>query len=275
MSATTNLQSNRLVQAFADLRASGRKTVLPFVTAGYPSLETTGAILRKLDTLGVRVCELGFPFTDPVADGPVIQASYTAALESGVKVGAIFDTVARFRKAGGKLAVVGMVSYSIVYRYGPDRFVRDAAASGFDGLIVPDLPLDESADMEALAAGGGLALVQLIAPTTPPERQVEIARRSRGFVYYISVSGITGERTQLPPATVEAVGELRTHTDTPVCVGFGVSGPEIVANVCRTADGAIVGSAIVHRITDHKSDPPERIAEVVGEFVADLLAPLK
>ncbi len=269
------LQENRVIRTFNELRAAGKKTVMPFITAGFPDMATTGAILRQFDTIGVRVCELGFPFTDPVADGPVIQASYTAALESGVTCEGVFDAVRQFRADGGKLALMGMLTYSIVYRHGPKAFAALAAEAGFDGLIIPDLPIDESAEMEQIAADAGLALVLLIAPTTPPARQEQIARRSRGFIYYISVAGITGERTALPAATIDAVARLREHTDTPVCVGFGVSSAKIVSEVCQTADGAIVGSAIVHRMTDSRDRGADEIAATVGQFVSELLEPVQ
>lgn len=268
------LEDNRLVQKFASLRSAGKKALLPFITAGYPSLAATEALLKKFDALGVPVCELGIPFTDPVADGPVIQASYTEALAAGVSSPKIFEMVRRFRQGGGKLALVAMVSYSIVFRHGPESFARQAAEAGFDGLIIPDLSIDESAEMEKIAADAGLALVLLIAPTTPPQRRLEIARHSRGFLYFISVSGITGERTKLPPQTIAAVAELRKHTDTPMCVGFGISNAATVKEVCSAADGAIVGSAIVHRITEHKADAPEKMAQQVGELVQELLSPL-
>lgn len=271
MNTTTALENNRLVRTFARLRGEGGKALLPFITAGYPSLEATGALLREFDRIGVPVCELGIPFTDPIADGPVIQASYTDALASGVALDGVLGMVRRFRDAGGKLALLAMVSYSIVYRHGVEHFLDAAAAAGIDGLIVPDLPLGESAAMENLAAERGLALVLLIAPTTPPERRLEIARHSRGFLYFISVAGITGERTKLPPQTIDAVAEMRRHTDTPVCVGFGISDPAAVRSVCQAADGAIVGSAIVRRITEHRSEPPETLAKNVGRFVAELL----
>jgi len=268
------LTSNRIVQAFRELRRDGKRTVLPFLTAGYPSLETTEALLRRFDELGVRVCELGVPFTDPIADGPIIQASYTEALAAGVTSRKVFEMVRRYRAAGGGMALLAMVSYSIVFRHGVEGFVKQAADAGLDGLIVPDLPLDESGEMERLADQAGLALVLLIAPTTPPDRRLEIARHSRGFIYYVSVSGITGERAGLPAQTIAAVGEFRKHTDTPVCVGFGVSNPATVAQVCAVADGAIVGSAIVRRIAEHKADPPDALAATVGDFVAALLGPL-
>jgi tryptophan synthase alpha chain len=266
------LENNRIVKKFAALRAAGKQTLLPFITAGYPNLETTAAVLRELDGAGVGVCELGIPFTDPVADGPVIQASFTAALAAGVTTRGIFDVVRQFRRAGGELPLAAMVSYSIIFRHGVETFVNEAAEAGLDGLIVPDLPLDESAELERFAAGGGLALVLLIAPTTPAERRLEIARHSRGFIYYISVAGITGERTALPEQTLAAVAELRRHTDTPVCVGFGISNATTVREVWRAADGAIVGSAIVKRMEEHAGATPQEIAGVVGKFVRELMA---
>ncbi len=262
---------NRLEANFAALRAEGRRTLVPFITAGYPSLAATEALLKRFDALGLGVCELGIPFTDPIADGPVIQASYTEALAAGVTSGKIFEMVRRFRDGGGTLALVAMVSYTIVYKHGPEAFAAAAAEVGFDGLILPDLPLEEAAAMERIAAEKGLSLILLIAPTTAPARRREIAAHSRGFIYMISIAGITGERTALPDETIEAVTELRRHTDTPVCVGFGISNPQTVAAVCRVADGAIVGSAIVHRITDLKDQPADAIAKSVGAFVAELM----
>ena len=268
------LDKNRLVEAFTELRRCGRKTLAPFLTAGFPSLEVTEALLASFDAMGLKVCELGFPFTDPIADGPVIQASYTEALAAGVTSAKIFDTVRSFRAAGGKLALVAMVSYSIVYRHGVEAFVKGACEAGFDGFIIPDLPLEESSDTERIATDAGAALVQLIAPTTSEARRVEIARHARGFIYYMSVAGVTGERTALPAATIEGVAELRTHTDTPICVGFGVSNPETVASVCTVADAAIVGSAIVRRLAEMKNESPAAIVAAASAFVKELAAPL-
>ncbi len=271
----TALADNRIVRAFADLRSSGRKTLMPFLTAGYPDLETTAAMLADFERRGVRIVELGFPFSDPIADGPVIQASYTAALAADVHSEGIFQMVRRYRAGGGALCLMAMVSYSIVFRHGVEGYLKAAADAGFDGTIIPDLPLEEAGAVEPLAAAAGLANVMLIAPTSPPPRRVEIARHSRGFIYYISVAGITGERERLPEATIRAVAELRRQTDTPICVGFGISNPATVGHVCAVADGAIVGSAIVHRISDHKDAPRDRLVKSIGEFVAELLAPLE
>ena len=269
------LQNNRLVETFADLRSAGSKALMPFLTAGYPDLATTAALLKDFEARGVRIVELGIPFSDPIADGPTIQASYTDALAAGVSSEKIFDMVRKYRADGGKLALVAMVSYSIVFKHGVEAYLAAAAGAGFDGIIIPDLPLEEAAELEPLAASAGLANVMLIAPTTPPERRLEIARHSRGFIYYISIAGITGERARLPEQSIQTVAELRTHTDTPVCIGFGVSNAETVAHVCEVADGAIVGSAIIHRITDAKEAPRDELVEKVGDFVGEMLKPIK
>jgi tryptophan synthase alpha chain len=271
----TELADNRLAGAFADARAAGRKLLLPFLTAGYPDVDTTVALLRDFESRGVKVCELGIPFSDPIADGPTIQASYTTALDRGVTTGQILQAVADYRAGGGELALLAMVSYSIVFRHGPEAFLDRAKAAGIDGLIIPDLPIDEAAELEPQASARGLANVLLVAPTTPPERRYRIAAHSRGFIYFISVAGTTGERDALPPETIAAVKDLRGHTDTPVCVGFGVSRPEMVQTVCDVADGAIVGSAIIHRITDAIPAGTDAVVQAAGTFVSELLAPLR
>lgn len=267
----SNLEDNRLVKLFAQLRQGKRQTLAPFLTAGFPDLETTLALLKDFEARGVAVCELGIPFSDPIADGAVIQASYTHALAQGVHLQGILDMVARYRREGGKLALVSMVSYSIVFRRGVARYLADAAAAGFDALIVPDLPLEEAAALEEQAAKANLASVMLIAPSTPPDRQREIARHSRGFIYYVSIAGVTGERDKLPPATIAAVAELRKLTETPICVGFGISNAATVAAVCQVAEGAIVGSAIVRRIDENKRRSRDELVTAVGGFVSELL----
>jgi tryptophan synthase alpha chain len=220
--------------------------------------------------------ELGVPFSDPIADGPTIQASYTAALDAGVTTTGICEMLARYRQAGGSMAVNAMVSYSIVYRRGVEAFFDAAAAAGFDGFIIPDLSLEEAAAVERLAGDRGLCNIMLIAPTTPPARRLELARHSRGFIYFISVAGTTGERDALPDETIRAVADLRRQVDTPVCVGFGIARPDMVRTVCDVADGAIVGSAIIHRITDALRDGLTGLAlvERVGKFVSELLEPV-
>ncbi|MCE5278595.1 MAG: tryptophan synthase subunit alpha [Planctomycetaceae bacterium] len=263
---------NRLAKSFAALRASGKRTMVPFLTAGFPDLKTTGALLAEIEARGVAVCEIGFPFSDSIADGPTIQSSYYHALEGGVTCEGIFEMVKAYRKGGGKMALVAMVSDSIVYRRGYEGFSAAAAEAGFDALLIPDLPLEEALKVQPVAASHGLCCIMLVAPTSTAERREQIARSSTGFVYYMSVAGITGARTALPAATLAAVAELKTKTDTPICVGFGISSPEMVSEVCKAADGAIVGSAIVAQIAKRTADHPQTLVKDIGNFVAELLA---
>ena len=264
------LSSGPLAKTFAALAKDGRKALAPFVTAGDPDLETTLAVLEALDRAGAAVCELGVPYSDPIADGPVIQASYTRALAAGFTLEKFFAMV---RKATGrvKMPILAMVSYSIIYRRGIDRFVDDAAAAGLVGLVVPDLPLEESDVLDATCKGANLALVRLVTPTTPPERAAEIARRSTGFLYCVSVAGVTGARTDLPAGLVERVTWLRTKTDVPVLVGFGVSTPEQVKLLSSVADGTIVGSALVRRVGELSSQGTAAISAGVQSYVAELV----
>jgi len=271
----SGLDDNRIVVTFRELRAAGKKTLLPFITAGHPNLETTEALLGEFERRGARIAELGIPFSDPIADGPVIQASYTEVLSKGISSDKIFEMVSRYRASRGRLALVAMVSYSIVYRSGTKDYLSAAKDVGLDGLIIPDMPLEEAADLEPAAAARGLANVMLIAPTTPPDRRLEIARHSRGFIYFISVAGITGERKKLPETTIQGVAELREHTRTPICVGFGIARPNMVKTVCEVADGAIVGSAIVHRIADAKDAPRNELVSRIGRFISELLEPIQ
>src|SRR6476660_2631896 len=259
---------------FHTLRKSGRKAFMPFVTAGDPDLDFTADVIRELDRRGCSMCEVGIPYSDPIADGPVIQASYTRALEHKIKLADILRTLG---EVAPKVAapLVTMVSYAIVYRHGLEQYVDDVAARGLAGLIVPDLPVEESAQLAAICRKRDISLIQLVTPTTPRERAVKIAETSTGFLYYVSVAGITGERTALPPELVDNVGWLRTQTDLPICIGFGISRPEHVRLLAPVADGLIVGSAIVRRIATAAEKPREEVINDVGNYVAELLAALK
>ncbi len=267
--------SNRIDDVFARLGRDGRKGLWPFVTAGYPDLDTTIELLQAFDRAGVAGIELGIPYSDPVADGPVIQTSFFHALERGLKIDSIFERVGALRSTVS-MPLLAMVSFSIVYRIGIERFIDRAAATGFDGLIIPDLSLEEAEDTAGRAAGAGLRLIMLVSPTTSQERRERIASLSTGFVYYLSVAGITGERDQLPPDLIENVERLRGTSGRPVCVGFGISRPEHVQTVCTVADGAIVGSAIVRRISDcvKRGAARGQIVQEVARLIDDLQAPL-
>lgn len=258
---------------FAGLRARGQKALMPFVTAGDPDLQFTGDVLRTLVQRGCHLCELGIPYSDPVADGPVIQASYTRALEHKTKLS---DVLRLLEGLTPDLAapIVTMVSYAIVHRRGPQRYIDEARAAGVAGAIVPDLPVEEGAALAKICRAAGFSLVQLITPTTPQARAVKIAEQSSGFIYYVSVAGITGERTQLPPDLVDNVGWLREQTPLPICIGFGISKPDHVRLLAPVADGLIVGSAIVRRIAEAANRPREKVLADVGQYVSELLAAL-
>jgi tryptophan synthase alpha chain len=196
---------------FTSLRREKRKALMPFVTAGDPDLPFTAAVLEELFGRGSHLCEVGIPYSDPIADGPVVQASYTRALEHKIKLADILQTLGDIAPTLSA-PLVTMVSYAIVYRHGVEKYVGDVADRGLAGLIVPDLPVEESAQLADICRRREVSLVQLVTPTTPRERAVRIAATSTGFLYYVSVAGITGERTALPPELVDNVGWLRTQT---------------------------------------------------------------
>lgn len=258
---------------FQELRAAGRKAFIPFVTAGDPDLAFTAEVLRTLAARGCHLLEVGVPYSDPIADGPVIQASYTRALAGRIRLSAILDTL---REVAPEIdaPVVSMVSYAIVHARGADRYVAEAKAAGLAGAIVPDLPVEEADDLARVCRAEDFSLIQLVAPTTPRERALRIAAASTGFLYYVSVTGITGERTELPAELIDNVAWLREQTDLPVCIGFGVSQPEHVRRLAPVADGVIVGSAIVRRIGQAVEKPREEVLREVGEYVDGLLAAL-
>ncbi len=260
-----------LAQAFAQLRSDRRIGVLPFIPAGYPDLKTTAAILPALQAAGATAIEIGIPFSDPIADGPTIQEAFTQALAAGLHVRDIFKTISSVRPAVS-IPLIAMVSYSIVYRYDPAKFSADARAAGFDGLILPDVPPPEAADVCQIVRSAGLDTILLVSPTTAPQRRAEIARLCSGFVYYLSVSGITGERDKLPADLADNVRQLRSVSPVPVCVGFGISKPEHVAQLAGVADGAIVGSAFVKRIKQNLGKSPDELAAVVGGYCRELVA---
>jgi tryptophan synthase alpha chain len=265
---------NRIDTLFSRLRSENRRALMPFVTAGDPDLATTALLITELVNRGAHLIEVGIPYSDPVADGPVITASYHRALERGVKVSHIFQTLRTLRAEGSarfnETPFVSMVSYAIIHRIGTDRYLRDAVTAGLDGLIVPDLPVEESAALKQKATACGLKLIQLITPTTPRERAIQIAASTTGFVYYVSVAGITGERQSLPSDLVESVGWLRTQTDLPICIGFGISGPDQVRQLAPVADGLIVGSAIVRRLAEAVNRPRPEVVREIGQFVGAL-----
>jgi tryptophan synthase alpha chain len=259
-------------ERFKELRSAGKKAFLPFVTAGDPSLSMTARLLEKLSQCGSAIAEVGIPYSDPIADGPVIQASYTRALNAGIKLKDIFATVCEV-KPRLHMPLVSMVSYAVIHRLGIERYVADAQAAGFAGAIVPDLLAEEADDLRKVCRRQDFSLIHLVTPTTSPERMLRIAELSSGFVYFVSITGITGEQSELPPGLVDKVSWLRERTKLPICIGFGISTPEHVRLLAPVADGLIVGSAIVRRFAE-ASDPELALAGV-EQLAKELIAALE
>jgi len=267
---------NRLRDVFQQVRAGGRAPgLLPYITAGYPDVATTVAILRRLDPARCLCVELGIPFSDPIADGPVIQTSFARALAGGFKLDALLAALEQVRGAL-PVPLVAMLSYSIVFRRGAAELLQRARAAGIDGLIVPDLALEEADELAALACNQDCPLVLMVAPTTDAPRRERIAALSEPFIYYQSVAGVTGERDALPTDLAAQVRALRASSGKPVCVGFGLARPVQVAAVCHVADGAIVGSALVRRINTavEAGRSPDEIAVEVTDHIAELTSQL-
>jgi tryptophan synthase alpha chain len=260
---------SRIDEAFARLRQRGDRALIPYFCAGDPSLEMTARLVEEADARGADVIEVGMPFSDPLADGPTIQRAAVRSLERGTSLYRLLPVLAGV--SGRIRAPLVLMTYlNPLHRYGLDRVTRDLARAGVAGLIVPDCPLDESAPLARAAEAASLDLVALAAPTSGPDRLRRIARASRGFVYLVPLTGITGARAAVPPELVRLVRDLRAVTTKPICVGFGISTPDQVAAVVRHADGAIVGSAIVGLVERLATDPA--LVGQVGEFVAGLKA---
>ncbi len=263
---------SRIERTFERLRAAGERALIVYLTAGDPSLAVTARLAAEAERRGADIVELGVPFSDPLADGPVIQRAAQRALAGGASLRRILDLAAELRREVS-LPLVLMTYYNPVLAFGLRAFAEAAVKAGVDGVIVPDLPPEEAGPLAREAEPVGLDLVHLAAPTSTPERLRLIARRSRGFVYLVSLTGVTGERAGLPPDLEAQVRALRLLTTRPVCVGFGIGRPEQVAAVGRLADGVIVGSAVVGLVERHAAAPD--LAERVGAFVAALKAPLR
>lgn len=269
--------TTRIAATFAALKAQGHMAFMPFVTVGDPDVATSMALIRELASRGVDLIEVGFPYSDPIADGPVIQASYTRALSHGLHVNDIFGGIQQLTSGpdADKIPpLVAMVSYAIVFRIGTAKFVERAKSAGFSGLIIPDLPADEASDVARVIREAGLDAVQLVAPTTNPVREDRIVETGSGFVYCISIAGTTGARDQLPEELSGQLKRLRGKTKLPLAVGFGVSKPEQVGTLRGLADGVIVGSAIVRqleRLTNNSTATADVLRDI-GDFAAKMVA---
>jgi len=252
---------NRIEKTFRRLKGQNRKGFIPYIMAGDPSLEKTRETVLLLERCGADIIELGVPFSDPLADGPTIQAAAQRALEQGVALKDVIGLVRALRKDCA-VPVVLMTYYNPVFRYGDERFVKDAGDAGVDGVIIPDLPPDEAGGLIGAAKKAGLATIFLLAPTSTPERIRKVAKASQGFIYYVSMTGITGSKLLVDGTIQESIGNIRAASGKPVAVGFGVSTAGDARAVAEHADGVIIGSAIVKKL--HES--PESLEGFIREL---------
>ena len=260
---------NRIDQTFQQLRAKSEKALITYVMAGDPSLNRTAELVIELERSGADLIELGVPFSDPIADGPVIQRADARSLESKTSLKDILSLVSDLRKRHHVgIPIILMTYYNPVLRFGEDRFIKEASAAGVDGLIFPDLPPEEAAGLLGPARRAGLNIIFLLAPTSTPERIKIVASASTGFLYYVSLTGITGAKLQGIGMIETQLKRIRRSSSLPIAVGFGISTPEQAYAVARLADGVIVGSAIVRLIEQHGQHSD--LAAVVGTFVAEL-----
>jgi tryptophan synthase alpha chain len=265
-------RTSRLDETFARLRARGERALVAYLMAGDPSLDATRRLVIEAERRGADVIELGVPFSDPLADGPVIQRAGIRALTGGTSLPRILEMVAMLR-AEVRVPIALMTYYNPVLAFGLKSFARTAADAGADGVLVPDLPWEESEPLRAEAAPAGLDVIQFVAPTSTPARVKTIARLARGFIYLVSLTGVTGERRDLPKDLDAQLRTLRLVTTKPVCVGFGVSTPDQVATIGAAADGVAVGSAIVRKIEQHAGT--DALIQQVGDFIGSLKDPLR
>lgn len=263
---------NRIVERFAQLRRAGRKGFVVYIGAGDPDLEATRRLAVAFDQAGVDVLELGVPFSDPLADGPVNQLAAQRGLDSGTTPKRVLETVAALRREAA-IPVVLYIYYNLIHHYGQERFIREAAQAGVDGLLVLDLPPEEAADYERLMRSAGLCPIFLVAPTTPEDRIAMIVQRGAGFIYYVSREGVTGMQAKVADTIVGMTARIRAHTDLPVAVGFGISTPEQARSVAASAEAVVVGSAIVNEIARHGRAPD--LVERVRAFVDPMIRAVK
>lgn len=259
---------NRIDARFQRLRAAGQKGFVAYIGAGDPDLETTRRLALAFDTAGVDVLELGVPFSDPLADGLVNQLAAQRGLASGTTPPRVLDTVRTIRNDTSTLPIVLYVYFNLLHRIGLERFIRDAAQAGVDGLLVLDLPPEEADEYERRMREAGLCAIWLVAPTTPEDRIARIVSRGSGFIYYVSREGVTGMQSRLADSIGERVARIRAHTRLPIAIGFGVSNSDQARSVAELGDAVVVGSAIVHRIADGAASPT--LVPDVAAFVETL-----
>jgi tryptophan synthase alpha chain len=259
--------SSRITNTFRNLKEKNEGALVAFITAGDPSLEHTSELIALIADAGADIIELGIPYSDPLADGPVIQASSQRALDRGITPPMVLEMVRESRKLTGK-PIALMTSYNLVLQYGLEKFAAEATAAGADGAILTDLPPEEASAWKNAAEASGMDTIFLVAPTSTSDRIKLIGRYSRGFVYCVSRTGVTGTRNDVPTDLVPLLAQIRAATDTPACIGFGISRPEHVAQVCAMADGAVIGSALVEFLNANTDNPTRDsdLRQLIGDW---------
>ena len=256
--------ANRIDTVLDRLRESGRTALVPYITVGFPDIPTSEDLAKTILESGANMLELGVPFSDPLADGPTIQMTSYRALQNGVTVRECLDVVRRLRASGVESPLIFMGYYNPYLRYGPERFLDDAAAAGLDGMIVPDLPTEESEQFGEMCASRGIHLIPLLAPTSSDERIEDACKAAGGFIYCVSLTGVTSARSTLSRATSGLVERIRQHTELPILVGFGVSRPEHLVEIGTYAEGAVVGSALLDAVDNA---PPDGKVDAARDFI--------
>lgn len=272
------LNNTRISQRFAKLKSDGRKGLVTFITAGDPNLEICASILEGLPEAGADFIELGMPFSDPMADGPIIQASSERALKAGASVKKTLGLVNNFRVNDKDTPIILMGYYNPIYQYGVEKFLDDARIAGVDGLIIVDLPPEEDAELCIPANEVGIDFIRLATPTTDSKRLPKLLNHASGFIYYVSIAGVTGTASAKQHDLEEALLRIRQKTDLPIAIGFGIKTPEDVAKTAEIADAVVVGSAIIKRVTQHIDDEgniKDGIEESVLGFVKTLSSALR
>ena len=260
---------SRIAETFQRCKDEGRTALMPFLTVGYPDLATSEAILHALVDAGADMLEIGTPFSDPLADGSTVQHTSQVSLENGTRLKDCIALVKRAREAGVDVPMTLMGYYNPVVKYGVEQYVADCADAGVDGFIVPDLPIEESERLRAAARQHDLDLIFMAAPTTTDDRLQKVAELGSGYVYCVSVTGVTGARDQMSAELDAYMERVRSHTDLPLGIGFGISTPEHVEHVGRVADGAIVASALINYMNDYPDDMPAAAARFVRYLKGD------
>jgi len=263
---------NRIDRKFSELKEKGKKAFIVYITAGDPDIATTKKLVSEFESRGVDIVEIGIPFSDPIADGLTIQAASYRALKRGISVKEILKSVSQIRRTV-ELPICFMTYYNPVLAYGPEKFIKDAKSAGADGIIVPDLPYEESQELSEICKKELFSLILLAAPTSTEHRIREIAKLSTGFIYYVSTTGVTGSGASVASDIAHKVKEIKKVSAKPVCVGFGVSSPEQAKAIARTADGVIVGSAVIKNI--EKNSGKKDAVSQAGSFVASFSKAIK